>query len=327
MSNQTVYLSGATGFIGGRLAQRLLARGDRVRCLVRSPERAESLRAAGAELIRGDITDAAAVRSALHGVDLAFHLAAIYDMGVVDAAALEKTNVTGTAVFLDAVKSENIPRSVYVSTTVALGPSGEGESDNIEAYKGPYPSQYHRTKAEAHARARAAQAAGLPLVIACPAYVYGPGDQGPGGHFIKDLLHYRIPGLLSRPSWFSYVHVDDVVDGLIAAGDRGRTGDVYVLGGEAASVNSYAERVAKLGGVRAPFLRFPPVMARLTGVAMDAVGRLTGWRLPISRENVDSTAYDRWIHSFARTSRELGYKPRSLQEGLPETVAWFKRTG
>lgn len=325
--SRTVYLSGATGFIGRRLAERLLARGDHVRCLVRSRERAQKLAALGAELIEGDITDAAAVRSALENADLGFHLAAIYDMGVVDAVALARTNVTGTTVFLDAVKAAGVPRSVYVSTTVALGPSGTTTSENIEAYRGPYPSEYHRTKAEAHARARAAQSSGLPLVIVCPAYVYGPGDQGPGGHFIADLLHHRVPGLLTQPSWFSYVHVDDVVDGLLAAGDRGRVGEVYVLGGEEASVNSFAQKVAALAGVRAPMLRFPPVMARMTGVLMDGVGRLTGWRLPISRETVDATARERWLHSNAKASREFGYAPRSLQEGLPETVAWFKGTG
>jgi len=325
--SRTVYLSGATGFIGGRLAERLLARGDRVRCLVRSPERAESLRKLGAELILGDITDPTAVRVAVEGADLAFHLAAIYDMGVVDAAALTRINVTGTAVFLDVVKSAGVPRSVHVSTTVALGPSGETPSDSIEAYRGPYPSEYHRTKAEAHALARAAQASGLPLVIACPAYVYGPGDQGPGGNFIQDLLHHRVPGLLTKPSWFSYVHVDDVVDGLLAAGDRGRTGEVYVLGGEDVSVNTFAEKVAAIAGIRAPILRFPPAMARMTGVLMDGVSKVTGWRLPISRETVDATARERWLHSYAKATREFGYAPRSLQEGLPETVAWFKRTG
>lgn len=325
--SRTVYLSGATGFIGGRLAERLLARGDRVRCLVRSPERAESLRKLGAELIVGDITDPTAVRVAVEGADLAFHLAAIYDMGVVDAAALTRINVTGTAVFLDVVKSAGVPRSVHVSTTVALGPSDQAPSDNVEAYPGPYPSEYHRTKAEAHTLARAAQASGLPLVIACPAYVYGPGDQGPGGHFIQDLLRHRVPGLLTKPSWFSYVHADDVVDGLLAAGDRGRTGEVYVLGGEDVSVNTFAEKVAANAGIRAPILRFPPAMARMTGVLMDGVSKLTGWRLPISRETVDATARERWLHSYAKATREFGYAPRSLQEGLPETVAWFKRTG
>lgn len=317
-----IYVTGATGFIGGRLVRRLLERGDKVRCLVRSPQKAEALRALGAELMVGDITDEQAHRDGLRDAKLAFHLAAVYDVGVVDAAMLARTNVLGTRAFLAALRRQATPRAVYVSSTVALGPSNHGEAEPRDAYAGPYPSEYHRTKAEAHRAARAEQQQrGLPLIIVCPSFVYGPGDQGPGGRFVRDLIRRSVPGLLLEPASFSYVHVDDVVTGLVAAGDRGRVGEVYLLTGEGMTMNEFAARVAKLAGVRLPALRFPAPLAKLTGTVLDAVARPTGWRFPISREAVATTSHDEWLHTRTRATRDLDYQPRSVDQGLPETVA------
>ena len=317
-----IYVTGATGFIGARLTRRLLERGERVRCLVRAPERAEKLKALGAELVQGDVADKAAHLAGLRDVHLAFHLAAIYDVGVVDRRALEHANIDGTRAFLSALDQAQTPRAVYTSSTVALGPTeGLRDPEPRDAYDGPYPSIYHQTKAEAHRLARAAQHRGVPLIIVCPAFVYGPGDNGPGGRFLSDILRRRVPGLLTSPTTFSYVHVDDVVDGLLAAGDRGRTGEVYILSGEAATVNEFAARAAQLGATRAPILRFPPFLARATGVVLDAIARPTGLRFPLSREAVSAASAGEWLHRHTRATRDLGYAPRALDRGLPETVA------
>jgi dihydroflavonol-4-reductase len=324
VSVRSVFLTGATGFIGTRLSERLSAAGWRLRCLVRSEARAARLRALGAELVVGDLTDRARLTQAMQTCELAYHLAGIYDLGVIDEAALQRTNVEGTRAFLDAVASAGIRKAVHVSTTVALGPSTEGESERFFEYDGPYPTAYHRTKAAAHRHARAAQDQGLPLVIVCPAYVYGPGDGGPAGRFINDLLQRRIPGLFTRPGWFSFVHVEDVARGLQLAGEQGQPGATYVLSGEPASLNDFALRIARLGEVRAPLLRFPPMVASLTGRLLDGLSRVTGKRFSISRESVAATARQRWLHSNARARNELHWQPRSLDAGLPETVAWFK---
>lgn len=323
-----IFLTGATGFIGSRLARELVSRGERIRCLVREGSDTSDLERLGAELVVGELTDSAVIERALAGVDVAYHLAAIYDVGIVDARALERTNVGGTRAFLEAVERAGTPLAVYVSTTVALAPVERGEGDETSEV-GPgakFPSVYHRTKTEAHRLAREAQGRGLPLVIACPAFVYGPGDRGPGGRFTADLLAGRVPGLLSTPAWFSYVHVDDVVDGLLRAGIGGPPGAVYVLSGEHASVNDFAERVCAIAGVRPPRLRFPAGLAWVTGAVLDVVSRLTGLRFPISRETVQVTGRGlRWVHSYATAARELDWEPRSLAEGLPPTVEWFMK--
>jgi dihydroflavonol-4-reductase len=325
---RTIFLTGATGFIGSRLARRLAARGDRVRCLVRASSDTTDLERAGAEIVRGELTDVGTIAAALDGVDLAYHLAGAYALGPhVDPIAMRRTNVEGTRAFIAAVERAGTPRAVHVSTTAALAPASEGAigDENSEVPPGAwFPSLYHRTKAEAHRLAREAQARGTPLVVVCPANVYGPGDRGPNGDFIADLLAGRVPGLLLRPGWYSYVHVDDVVEGLILAGEAGRDGEVYVLSGEDLSVNDFAQRVCAAAGRRAPALRFPAPLARLSASALDIVSRLTGIRFPLTRETVDTSAGLRWLHSHAKATRELGWSPRPLAEGLPETIAWFQ---
>lgn len=317
-----VFLTGATGFIGGRLARRLAEEGHQLRCLVRRTSDTRELAALGAELIIGDVTDTATVLEGLEGVDIAYHLAAIYDVGVVDPEALKRVNVEGTRTFLGAVERAGTPHAVYVSTTAALAPvrSGEGDESTDYAPGARYPSAYHRTKAKAHRLAREAQRVGLPLVIVCPAFVYGPDDDGPGGRLIRDVVTGRMPGLVTRPGWFSYVHVDDIVEGLVLAGTNADPGSIYVLSGEHRSVNDFIAMVAKMAGRRPPFLRFPVSLARMTGSVLDVVSRVTGARFPISRESVDVASKLRWVHSHALATDELGWQPRPLADGLSETV-------
>lgn len=317
-----VFMTGATGFIGRRLARRLTERGDRLRCLVRSTSDTRELEALGAELVVGDTTDTLAILDGLEDADVAYHLAAIYDVGAVDRSALERVNVEGTRTFLSAVERAGTPLAVYVSTTAALAPVQSGEGDETTEYPpgSHYPSVYHQTKTKAHRLAREAQRVGMPLVVVCPAFVYGPDDDGPGGRLIRDVVKRRMPGLVTQPGWFSYVHVDDVVEGLVLAGADEYAGNVYILSGEHRSVNDYIRLVAHAAGRRPPLLRFPVALARMSGSFFDLISRLTGLRFPISRESVDVASKLRWLHSHARATEDLGWRPRSLAEGLPETV-------
>lgn len=305
------------------MAAALHARGYRLRCLVRVPERAAGLSALGAELIVGDAADASAHRAGLAGARLAWHVAGAYALGAVDVAAMERTNVAGTAAFLEALRGSGVERAVYVSTTAVLEPAADGakEADPAQVMRPPYPTEYQRTKGAAHELALAAQRHGEPLVIACPAYVYGPGDEGPSAQYMTDLLRHRVPGLSTRPAWFSFVHVDDVVSGLVAAAERGRAGATYVLSGEHVDVNRFTRMVVALADTWASPLRFPPFAVRLTGRLMDAVGRLTGTRMPLSHElAVLAGTGARYTHPWADAAAELGYRPRPLAEGLPGTV-------
>lgn len=316
------FLTGATGFIGGPVARFLSDDGRRLRCLVRNPDRATALAELGAELIEGDICDADALDRGLAGADDAIHLAGIYDLGVVDAAEVERVNVAGTSAFLEAARRAGTRLRIHISSTAALEPPASGESDETApTASAPYPAVYHRTKVEAHRLARDAQGAGEPVTIVCPAFVYGPGDEGPVGRMVNDLVRGRLPGLLMDPAWFSFAFVDDVARGIVAAAQRGRPGQTWILSGEHASLNDFAERVARAAGRRPPPLRFPVGVAAGTGALLDAVTRLTGIRFTMSREGVLAVARRRWLFSHAKASRELGYGPRALADGIARTLA------
>ena len=322
-----VFLTGATGFIGSRVARLLSGRGDKICCLVRDPARAAALAELGAELVAGDVCDAAALDRGLAGVDAAIHLAGIYDVGVVDAAELERVNVDGTRAFLEATRRAGTPLRVHISTTGALEPPATGVADeSAPPLAPPYPAVYHRTKTAAHRLALEAQAAGDPVVIVCPAFVYGPGDAGPAGRMVRDLVRGRLPGLPADPAWFSFVYVDDIAAGIVAALDRGRPGETYILSGEHASINDFAERVARAAGRRPPLLRFPVGVAAGTGGLLDVLSRLTGVRFTMSREGVVSVARRRWLFGHEKATRELGYAARGIAEGVAETVAAARRS-
>lgn len=327
MSERVVFLTGATGFIGSRVARGLIAQGNRLRCLVRSPgsRAARALEELGARLIPGDVIDDVAFDYGLRDADVAYHIAAVYDVGVVDQARLETTNVDGTRAFLRAVERSGTRRAIYVSSTVALGPVPEDAvGDEQPPFPGPYPSIYHRTKTQAHRLAVEAQRRGVPLVIACPAYVYGPGDEGPAGRLIEDVLRRRVPTLIADPAWYSYVHVDDVAAALVTMADRGGTEGVYVLGGENERFDRFVGRVAALGGVFAPRPIAPAPLARVLGRGLDALSRRTGLRFPITLEGVRVSSGGRYTFGHARASADLDFTPRSLEAGLPETVAFFR---
>jgi dihydroflavonol-4-reductase len=321
--SRRTFLTGATGLIGQRVAATLARRGDHLVCLVRDPGRARSLADAGAELLAGDVADAAILARGIEGADAAIHLAGLYDVGVIDRVAMRRTNVDGARTFLEAATRAGTPRAIHVSSTGALGPSTEGEAPIDVEWKGPYPTVYHETKAEAHRLAKAAMAALPGLMIVCPAFGFGPGDAGPSGRFIRDLVHGRVPGLLAHPGWYSWVHVDDIADGLIRALDRGAPGAVYALTGENASVNDFAIRVSKLAGRRPPPVRMPVGIALALGSVLDAVSRVTGARFTISRESV-ATSARRWLHDGERTRRDLGWSARPIDDVLPDVVESYR---
>jgi nucleoside-diphosphate-sugar epimerase len=325
MVGRRVFLTGATGFIGGRVAALLAAAGNRLVCLVREQSEASALRELGADLVHGDVSDTGILARGMSGADAAIHFAGTYEIGIVDVPAMQRTNVDGTSAFLEAVRSTGVPRSIHISSTAALGPVASGVGDARADWRGPYPSEYHRTKTESHRLAVSAMAGVPGLMVICPAFVYGPGDAGPAGRFVRDLVKGRVPGLLAAPGVYSYVHVDDVAAGVVGVLDRGEAGAIYVMSGEEASVNAFAEHVCRLAGRRPPLLRLPTGLATVFGIALDAVSRLTGATFTISRESIATSARLRWVHDAGRTLRDIGWTPRALSEGLPPTVDWFQR--
>ena len=309
-------VTGGGGFIGRHLVRRLRDAGTEIRAIGRSEASAASLRAAGCEVVVGDLLDGSVLADALAGCDAAYHVAGDYRVGIPRSMrhAMEAANVTATERILDAAVAAGVERIVHVSTINAFGDTGYRVVD--ETYERPRPyryvSFYDETKHRAHLAAHGHAAAGAPVIIAMPGGVYGPGDHSGLGSVMKQASEGRLPAVTFGDLGLNIAHVEDIAAGIALVGERGRIGDSYVLGGELSTLAELARRAAAIGGQRAPRLSTPTWALR----AVAPVAGLFGTDLG---EVVRATAGVTYWASDAKARRELGYAPRDLESGLADT--------
>jgi dihydroflavonol-4-reductase len=319
-----VFLTGATGFIGGHVARKLRERGDEVVALVRSPDKATALRDLGAELVAGDLSDEAAIRQGLEGADAAIHGGAVYKVGIPKSQTEDMwdANVHGTERVLDAAADAGVNKTVYVSTVNVFG-NTDGELVD-ESYRRSeadgFLSCYDETKYRAHLVAEDRIAKGQPIVMVQPGGVYGPHDHSEIGNMIDQARKGRMPLKMFPDTGFMLIHVEDVADGILLALDKGEIGESYVLAGEQARMGELVDKVCDMSGRRRPFGTLPAVLIKLSAPLGPVVGPLLGFP-PNLRELVrvsDGVTY--WARDD-KARRELGFQPRDLDTGLKETLA------
>lgn len=305
-----VFVTGATGFVTGNVALHLLARGDEVRALVREPARADALARAGATLVAGNLSDADALRRGIEGADAVVHGAAMYEVGIAPErrAAMFEANIVGTERVLGAALAANVRRVAYVSTCGVFGNTRGRVVDETYTRSGPYTSYYEETKVRAHEIALDLAQRGLPVSIAQPGGVYGPGDTSGLGGLMRDFVRGRLPFVPFADAGLNFVHVDDVSRGIVLVLDRGQPGRTYVLGGENARVGDVFAVLARVTGRGAPRLRLPYALLELGALVR-----------PGLHEVVTSTKGVTFWASDARARSELGYSSRQLEAGLRDT--------
>ena len=316
-------MTGGTGFIGGRLVRKLRERGDDVAALVRSPGKALELERLGVQLVKGDLTDADAIRRGLDGADACFHGAAIYKVGIPSSEReqMHETNVRGTERVLDTAIEAGVPRIVYVSTVNVFGNTrGEVVDESYERPKDGFLSYYDETKYEAHQVARDRIARGAPIVIVQPGGVYGPGDHSEIGNMIDQASSGKLFAYMFPETGFNLVHVDDVADGIILAYERGEVGQSYVLGGEIATMRGLVDKTAEIAGRKPPKRDLPVGVLKAVAPAGPVLGKIMGFP-PNFKELIsvsDGVTY--WAKDDKARER-LGYSPRDLDTGLRQTLA------
>lgn len=313
------FVTGATGFLGGELVKQLIGRGHQVTALVRSLDKASLLSTLGVQLHVGDITDAATLRGPMEGADGLFHVAAWYKVGARDRQLAEPVNVQGTRNVLEAARDLQIPRIVYTSTVGVLGDTRGQLRDETYYANGPFLTEYDRTKWVAHYEvAVPMMRAGLPLIIAMPGTVYGPGDTSGIHATLVQLLRGRLYAT-PRGVAFAWVYVEDAARGLRQAMEQGKPGESYLLTGPVHSFEEAFAMAARIAGKRAPLLHPRPFVMR---GAANVLSLLERWdlRLPIAAETVRLMAGTTWIGSSAKAERELGFTARPLDEGLRHTI-------
>jgi nucleoside-diphosphate-sugar epimerase len=319
------FVTGATGFIGGRLVRQLVEAGHDVVALVRTPEKAHDLKSLGVTLVEGDITDRTALRAPMMGVDGVFHLAAWYKVGARDTTMAERINVGGTRNVLEVMRELSIPKGVYTSTLAVFSDTRGRRVDESYRYDGPHLSEYDRTKWAAHYEvALPMMEAGLPLVIVQPGAVYGPGDTSAIADTFTQYLRGRLP-MLPKETAFCWAHVDDVARGHLLAMEQGRTGESYIIAGPCATLEDVLVMAEKITGKKAPGIRVGPPLMRGMAKLMGAVGKVVPLPVTYAAETLRVAAGVTYLGDNSKARRELGYDPRPLEEGLRETFEHLMR--
>jgi farnesol dehydrogenase len=325
-----VLVTGGTGFLGRAIVRELAPR-HALRLLVR-PRASRERFPEGVEFAPGDVVDRPSLGEAMRGSDALVHAAALVKI-MAPAAEFDRINLGGLDNVLGAAREAGLSRCLYVSSFIALGPTERGPGGVLDDDAPPadrvWINDYERTKTIADRAARAAIAAGAPLGVVYPGVIYGPGEFTEGKIVVRpniDLKHRRLPALVGKPErrW-NYAFVEDVARGVAAALERGPDGGRYVLGGEIVTLAEFYRQVGVAGGFAPPGRRMPDSLAALAGAAMKLGARLTGGVPKLTPDLVEIYRHD-WAYSSARAESQLGYRPRTLAEGLRETMAWLQKT-
>jgi len=316
-------VTGASGFIGGAVAQALVRRGADVRVLLR-PGTVPNLAEPGeVEIFRGDLRDAQAVRAAIRGRDAVFHAGALYSFSA-PPSEVAAVNVGGTRNVIDAVRAEG-SRLVYTSSIAAVGAMHDGVlPDERSMPVGPAPGPYKKSKREAEDLVRREAQAGLDAVIVNPTFPVGARDvkPTPTGCVIRDFLDGRMPAYVD--TGMNVIDVEDVAEGELLAFDRGERGERYILGHANLTMREFLDELATISGRKPPRFRMPHAVALgLAHADAFVTGRLLGRAPRIPLEGV-RTAREIMFASCLRAVRELGLRQTPIREALTKAVRWFE---
>ena len=316
------FVTGATGFVGGHLAATLTARDDEVVALVRSPGKAGDLARLGAEIIEGDLNSVGTMTEAMKGCDAVFHIAAGYKVGVYEdgCAEMHEANVLGTENVLQAAVDADVSRIVYVSTIGYYGNTrGTVVDETFERIDRDWLSCYDETKFKAHEVADRFIADGAPVMIAQPGGIYGPGDTSDLAKLFDRIKKGWMKVMVMPAVGFNFVHVDDVVDGLLLVQDKGRIGESYNLGGELSTLGELIKKVAILSGHKPPTKEIPVAVIKRSVWPWRFLGPMMGFP-PNLKELIKASDGVTYWATDDKARSELGYSPRTLDVGLPDVV-------
>jgi dihydroflavonol-4-reductase len=323
-----VLVTGASGFVGSAVAQKLVAAGYRVRALVRTTSPRAHLAGLDLEFVEGDLRDAASVRRAIDGSRFVFHVAADYRLWARDRNEILRNNLASTRIVMEEARRAGVERIVYTSSVATLAVRTDGQSVDETAPLDEHKAigVYKRSKVAAERLVEAMIADGLPAIIVNPSTPIGPRDvkPTPTGRIIVEAATGRMPGFVD--TGLNLIHVDDVAAGHLAALDRGKIGERYILGGQNVPLSAMLAEIARLSGRKPPRLRIPRRAVVPLALGAEAVARVTG-REPFVTLDALRMAKYKMFFTAGKAERELGLRARPYAEAIEDAIRWFRDAG
>jgi dihydroflavonol-4-reductase len=323
----TTIVTGSGGFVGAALVRELLARGVAVKAGIHKS--AVALEGLDVETVALDVEDPDSLRAAFRGVDTVFHSAAIVSILGSMGGLVERVNIAGVRNVVEACCHCGVRRLVHVSSVHAFDPEPEGFTidENRALAMDPFRhTAYAISKASGLGEAMAGLERGLEVVACAPAGILGPADHGPSpiGKSLLDAYHGKLPAL--PPGGYNFVDIRDVVSSLIAAAERGRSGETYLLSGHPIDIADIMSLVGEVTGRKVPRLILPGWLVRLAAPFGDLYARTTGGSPAFTREAVRVLRENREF-DHGKASRELGHAPRSMRESIEGAFQWYDTHG
>jgi dihydroflavonol-4-reductase len=323
------FITGATGFVGTHVARALEAQGADLRVLVRPSSDLRNIEDLKADRVIGDLRDAASIEKAMSGCDVVFHVAADYRLWIRDPQEMYRSNVEGTRGVLEAARKNGVRRVVYTSSVATMGFTSNGPSadENSPVSLDKMIGHYKRSKFMAEEVALAAGRNGMDVVVVNPTTPVGEMDikPTPTGRIILDFLKKKFPAYVD--TGLNLVDVTECARGHVAALEKGKSGERYILGGENLTLKQILDKLASITGLPSPAIKVPYVLALAAGVVDEFVtGRLLG-REP--RATIDAVRMGRkkMFVTSGKAERELGWKTVPVENALRRAADWFQANG
>jgi dihydroflavonol-4-reductase len=318
MSEEEALVTGATGFLGSHLCERLAADGWSVTGTRRASSDTSALDGLDVSLVEADVLDEAAVHEAVAGHDRVFHLAGV-GLGAADAPTVERVNREGTRNVLAAAHETGCERVVFTSTAgTRRKPGGIATETDVAEPIGAY----QRGKAAAEELCDEYGDRGLDVVTVHPTSVFGPRDESFTGRFLAMASDPKLA--VHPPGGASFVGVEAVVDGTVAAMERGEPGEHYLLAGENLRFGEALDVIASEIGGHAPLAAVPAGAIHLAGPVVGAANERLGTRMfPFDAEMARLSTRE-LFYSPRKAQRELGYSYRPLSDLVAPAWSWFR---
>ena len=323
------FVTGATGFLGSHVARVLSDQGAELRLFVRSNSNPQNLRGLKAETAVGDLRDAASIEKAISGCDTVFHVAADYRLWVRDPADMYRCNVAGTRAILEAARKNGVRRVVYTSSVATIGFTSNGHpaDEDSPVSLADMIGHYKRSKFMAEQIALQAGRSGLDVVTVNPTTPVGEQDikPTPTGRIVLDFLKRKFPAYVE--TGLNLVDVRECARGHVAALEKGRSGQRYILGGENLTLKQILDTLGKITGLPSPKVKLPYVVAFAAGFVDQAVtGRMLR-REPRATVETVRMGKKKMFASSYKAERELGWKIVPVDDALRRAVEWFRANG